>query len=83
MMAAVSITPEPSALAIVTLPARAASTRPATPSDESLRSSSGSQKLSSSLRKMTSTGCRPSSVLMKTRRSRTVKSPPSTSVKPR
>ena len=56
MMAAVSITPEPSALAIVTLPARAASTRPATPSDESLRSSSGSQKLSSSLRKMTSTG---------------------------
>ena len=66
-----------------TLPARAASTRPATPSDESLRSSSGSQKLSSSRRKMTSTGCRPSSVLMKTRRSRTVRSPPSTSVKPR
>ena len=49
MMAAVSITPEPSALAIVTLPARAASTSPATPSDESPRSSSGSQKLSSSL----------------------------------
>ena len=31
MMAGVSITPEPSAFAIVTLPALAASTRPATP----------------------------------------------------
>ena len=40
---AVSIAPEPSALAIVTLPARAASTSPATPSVESARSSSGSQ----------------------------------------
>ena len=81
--AGVSITPVPSALATATLPARTASTSPATPRNESPRSSSGSQKLSSSRRKMTSTGCRPSSVLRKTRRSRTVRSPPSTSVKPR
>ena len=57
--------------------------RPATPRKESPRSSSGSQKLSSRRRKITLTRCRPSSVLMKTRRSRTVRSAPSTSVKPR
>ena len=41
-----------------TLPARAASTRPGTPRKESLRNSSGSQKVSSTRRKITSTGCK-------------------------
>ena len=45
----------PGRLAMVTLPARAASTRPGTPRIESLRSSSGSQNSSSTRRKITST----------------------------
>ena len=65
--AGVSSTPLPSALATATWPARTAWTSPATPSDESPRSSSGSQKSSSMRRRMTSTGCRPSTVFRKTR----------------
>ena len=42
--AGVSTSPLPSAFATATLPARTACTRPATPSEESLRSESGSQK---------------------------------------
>ena len=56
MMAAVSITPLPRALATTTLPAAMASTSPATPRNESPRNSRGSQKLSSTRRRMTSTG---------------------------
>ena len=82
MMAAVSITPLPSAFATTTFPALTASTRPATPRNESPRSSRGSQKLSSTRRRITSTGCRPSTVFRKTRRSRTVRSAPSARVKP-
>ncbi len=73
----------PGALASATLPLRQASTRPGTPSVVSARSSSGSQKLSSTRRTITSTRRRPSSVFKCTRRSRTVRSAPSTSGKPR
>ena len=83
MIAAVSITPLPSAFATRTLPAPTASTSPATPRNESPRNSSGSQKLSSTRRRITSTGCKPSTVFRNTCRSRTVRSAPSTSVKPR
>ena len=48
--------PLPRQLAMKTVPARAACTRPGTPSSESPRSSSGSQKSSSSRRRITSTG---------------------------
>ena len=51
--------PLPSALATTTLPARNASTSPGTPSIESLRNSSGSQKSSSTRRRITSTRSRP------------------------
>ena len=54
--AGLSSKPEPRALAIVTWPARATCTSPGTPSTDSARSSSGSQKPSSTRRKMTSTG---------------------------
>ena len=73
--------PLPSALATTTLPARTACTRPGTPSAESGRSSSGSQNSSSRRRRMhvhrlqalpASSG--------RARSSRTVRSPPSTSV---
>jgi hypothetical protein len=46
-----------------TFPATMASTRPGTPSSESLRNSRGSQKLSSTRRKITSTRSNPSTVL--------------------
>ena len=78
MNAEVSIRPLPSALATVTLPARTASTSPATPRNESERNSMGSQKLSSTRRRMTSTCLRPASVFRNTRLSRTVRSPPCT-----
>ena len=48
--------PLPSPLTIDTVPSRAASTSPGTPSWESGRSSSGSQKAASTRRRMTSTG---------------------------
>ena len=64
-------------------PARTARSSPGTPSVESWRSSSGSQKSSSSRRRMPCTGCRPCSVFRKTRSSRTVRSLPSTSGMPR
>ena len=57
-----SVRPLPSALRIETLPARAAETRPAMPSDESLRSASGSQNESSVRRRITSTRDNPLSV---------------------
>jgi len=76
MKAGDSIRPLPNALATTTLPARTASTRPATPRKESERNSMGSQKLSSTRRRITSTGFRPSSVWRKTRLSRTVRSAP-------
>jgi len=74
---------EPRLLAIKTLPRRAASIKPATPSTESVRSSSGSQKSSSTRRRMTCTRCRPDNVLYQTMPLRTVRSLPSTSGKPR
>ena len=46
-MALSSATPVPTALAIVTLPARATAMRPGTPSAESGRNASGSRKSSS------------------------------------
>ena len=79
--AGVSTRPLPRQLAMNTVPARAACTRPGTPSSESPRSSSGSQKSSSSRRRITSTGLRPASVLRYTRLSRTVRSAPPTSGK--
>ena len=65
--AGLSARPEPRALATVTCPARAACTSPGTPRNESLRNSTGSQNVSSTRRRMTSTGCNPSSVFRKTR----------------
>ena len=83
MIAAVSINPLPSAFATFTFPATMASTKPGTPSNESLRNSSGSQKLSSTRRRITFTCSNPFTVFRKTQRSRTVRSAPSTSVNPR
>ena len=57
--AADSSTPLPSALAITTRPARTAPSKPGTPSAESARSSSGSQKSSSSRRRIACTRRRP------------------------
>ena len=62
MTAAVSIRPLPKALATLTFPATMASTRPGTPKSESPRNSRGSQKLSSTRRKITSTCSSPSTV---------------------
>ncbi len=56
------IRPLPSALATLTFPARTALTRPGTPRNESPRNSSGSQKLSSTRRRITSTCRKPSTV---------------------
>ncbi len=53
MIAAVSMRPLPNAFATFTFPATIASTRPGTPSRESLLNSRGSQKLSSTRRKIT------------------------------
>jgi len=83
MSAPDSSTPEPIALASSTLPRRAQSVRPGTPSAESERSSSGSQKSSSWRRRIACTRRSPSTVLSQTLPPRTVRSLPSTSVKPR
>src|SRR5262249_6943401 len=78
-----STTPEPSALAITTVSSRTACTKPGTPSRERALSSSGSAKSASSRRTSTAARLRPDTVRMKTPSSRTVRSSPSTSRKPR
>ena len=73
----------PSALAITTWPLRAACSRPGTPRALSGRSSSGSHQSSSSRRMTPCTGSRPSTDFRYRRSPRTVRSPPSTSGRPR
>ena len=78
-----SSTPEPSALASVTAPPRTACTRPGTPSRDEASSSSGSANSESSRRTRTFIRFSPPTVRTWTAPSRTVRSPPSTSRKPR
>ena len=82
-MARASTTPEPSALAITTVPSRIACTRPGTPSRERALSSSGSAKSESRRRSSTSARFNPDTVRMNTPSSRTVRSSPSTRRNPR
>ena len=81
--ARVSSTPEPRALTRVTEPWRAAPTRPGVPSREVASSSSGSAKAASRRRQSTVTGRRPATVRTMTRPFSTVRSSPSSRVKPR
>ena len=78
-----STSPLPIALARTARPCRTACTRPGVPSSAVPSSSSGSQRRSGTRRRSTSSGTSPPSVLRASRSSRTVRSPPSTSGKPR
>ena len=82
MNAGFSTMPEPMVLTTLTVPCRTHSTRPATPSRDPGRSSSGSVQMESTRRRMTSTSSSLPSTRIQTRPSRTVRSRPSTSGKP-
>ena len=81
--ARVSRMPEPSAFTIASCPRRIASTSPGTPSFDCSFSSSGSENDASILRHSTLTGSSPAIVRTITCPSCTVRSSPSSSMKPR
>ena len=80
---AIRCRPEPGMFSTATPPARIASIRPGTPMREAELSSSGSHHSASTWRQSTSARLRPAIVRTNTRPSRTTRSSPSTSRKPR
>ncbi len=74
---------EPGALATTTWPARTACSKPGMPKVESARNSSGSKNSSSKRLSNTCTGSKPRKVRKYKRSSRTVRSLPSTKLKPK